>query len=157
MTATGGCRVEAYLSLDGAVLGQLKGGNVACQIKRVCPRGGKQIVARVRQRAHVGTIHGPGVGNARRDEGVLPVRVDGHVRRGINDVLAEPVALLHEGVQVVPRGVHGHPAGVVSGVGAFHAADELESRALGGRGRFCQAPVNPELVGLEVCGVEVRF
>lgn len=121
--ATGGCGVEADLANDGAVGIKLEGGDVARQVKRVGPRRSKEVCARVRESTHVGAVHGPSVGKAGRDERVAFVRVHGHVGRGIHEVFAYPVAPFHEGVQVVAGRVHGDPSGVVSFIGAVHAAD----------------------------------
>lgn len=82
----------------------------------------------------------------------MAVGEDGHVSSRVDEVLADAVALFHEGVEVGSRGVDGDPARVVARVGAFDGADERE---LGG-GRV-ELLVDPELVGFEVGGVEVRL
>lgn len=152
VSAAGGRGIQANLALDGAGVGQLEGGNVARQVEAVCAGGGEEVPARVGEGADVGAVLGPAVGDAGGDERVVAVGEDGHVGGGIDEVLADAVALFHEGVEVGSRGVDGDPARVVARVGAVDGADELE---LGRRG--VELLVDPELVGLEVGGVEVRL
>lgn len=143
--------IQADLTLNGAAVGQLEGRDVAREVEAVRARRGEQIASRVRQGAHVGAVLGPAVGDAWRDEGVAAVGVDGHPGGRVDEVLAYAVAVLHEGIEVVPSRVHGDPARVVPLVRAVDTSDELD---LGGVG--LPLPVNPELVGLEVGRVEVR-
>lgn len=84
--------------------------------------------------------------------------VDREVSGRVDEILAQAVALLHEGVEVVARWVHGDPAGVIALVGAVDGADKVKLRSgFGtGPGRFTAA-MNPELVGAQVGGVQVRL
>jgi hypothetical protein len=144
--------VEQDLALDGTRVAQRKGGDVARQVELVGARRGEQVATRAGQGAHVGTVLGPavGFGNAGGNQRPVAVRVDGHVRVRVDEVLADAVALLHEGVQVVARGVDGDPARVVAGLRAVDGADEVDGRVVLGA-----SLVDPELVGAEVGGVQV--
>lgn len=93
---------------------------------------------------------------AGRNQRVLLVRVKGHVRGRIDGVLANAISLLHQGIQVVPRGMHGHPPGMISPIGTVHAANELDGGILG-KGPVFEAAMEPYLVGLQVGRVEIRF
>lgn len=78
------------------------------------------------------------------------VCVDRRVGRRIDDVLAQPVAGLHESVQVLARGVDGDPARVIAGIGGVDGANQLHRavRVLAMR---------PQLVGGQVGRVEIRL
>lgn len=103
--------------------------------------------------ADVGAVHLCGrAWDARGDEREGAVGVDGEAGGRVDDVFAEAVAGLHEGVEVAAGGVDGDPAGVVAGVRGVDGADELEFGAVGGG-----LLVDPELVGREVGGVEEGF
>lgn len=78
----------------------------------------------------------------------MRVRIDG--------VLADAISLLHQGIQVVPGGMHGQPPGMISPIGTVDAANELDGGILG-KGLVFEAAMEPDLVGFQVGGVEVRF
>lgn len=134
MPAAGGRRIEADLALDGAAVGQLEGGDVAREVEAVRAGRSEEVAARMGQGADVGAVLGPAVGDAGGDERVVAVGEDGDAGGRVDEVLAEAVALFHEGVEIVSRGVDGDPAGVIARVGAVDGADELELRRGGGGG-----------------------
>lgn len=128
VTSAGGRRVQANLPLNAPARPKLKCSNVARQIKAVGPRRGKEVLAREAQRAHVGTIQafarlGVLGWNSRRDERVAVVGINGRVGGWVDDILAEPVAGFHQGVQVLACGVDGDPARVVAWIGSIDRAD----------------------------------
>ena len=152
-------RVEADLRLDGAAIPQPEGRDVTLQIEAVGPARGEEVPPGLRQAADIATVHGVVPRDPRRNERVRVVRVDRHVGCRIDDVLAETVARLHEGVQVFPRRVHGDPARVVARVRGVDAADELEAAGPGLRCRLSPLglPVHPQLIRPQVRRVEVRL
>lgn len=146
-------RAEEQLLLDASAVAQLEACNVALQLELVRARRREHVLAAEGECADVGAIEalaGLGVllGDSRRDQGEAVVGVDGHVRGRVDDVLADAVAGLHQGVQVVARGVHGDPARVVTGIGGVDGADQLNFT-----GR--KLAVRPQLVGRQVGRVEV--
>lgn len=76
------------------------------------------------------------------------IRVDGEVRRWVDDVLAQAIAGFHQGVQVLTRRMHGDPARVIARVRCVEGADEFD-RAIG------VFAVCPQLVGRQIGAVEV--
>lgn len=101
VSAARGRRVKADLLRDGPAIAQPERGDVALQIEAVGPARREQVPPRPGQRAHVAAVHGVVLRDPRRDQRVRVVRVHGHVRHRVDDVLAEPVARLHERVQVL--------------------------------------------------------
>ena len=158
-------RVEADLRLDAAAVTQTKGRNVAGQVEAVGARRGKEIATAAVERAHVAAVEALASGavvplNARRDQGIGVVCVDGHVRLRVDDVLAQAVAGLHEGIQVLARRMHGYPARVIAMVGGIYAAHKLYSAVVAFSGRLDLAhplAVHPQLVGGQVGRVQVRL
>lgn len=67
----------------------------------------------------------------------------------INDVHAKSISSLHEDVEIMATGTQLHPARVVSWVRSVQFTHQLE---LAG---FVILLVRPDLVGAQVCGVEV--
>lgn len=128
MTSAGGRRIQANLPLNAPARPELESSNIPRQIKAVGSRRGKDVLAREAQGAHVGTVQAfarfgvlgwdPG-----RDERVAVVRVDGRVGGRVDDILAQPVAGLHQGVEVLACGVDGDPARVVAWIGRIDRAD----------------------------------
>jgi hypothetical protein len=76
--------------------------------------------------------------------------VNGQTSCGIDEVLADPVALLHKSVEVVSSRMHGHPAGVVSSIGTIDRTDQLKRRIV-----FVDTAMGPDLVSTEVCRIKV--
>lgn len=144
--------VETDLLLDGAAVAQAEGGDVALQVEAVGAGRGEQIAAGARQGAHVAAVHGVVAGDAGRNQGVAVVRVNGQVRVRVDDVLAQPVARLHQGVQVLARRVHGHPARVIARRGRVDGPHERQLAAVA-----AVLAVHPQLVGLEVGRVQPRL
>jgi hypothetical protein len=139
--------IQTDLLLDGPAVAQPERGDVALQVEAVGARRGEQVPPRHGERAHVAAVHGVVLGDPRRYQRERVVRVHGHVRLGVDDVLAEPVPGLHQGVQVVARRVHGDPAGVVLRGRGVHGPHEAHLA----RGFLL---VHPELVGFQVGRVE---
>ena len=77
--------------------------------------------------------------------------VDGHMGDGIDQVLGEGIAVLHQRVEVVSRRVHGQPARLVVWVWSVKAADCANETGVWVLG------VAPQFVGPHVGGVEVRL
>lgn len=153
VTSAGRRWVQANLPLDAPARPELERSNVPRQIEAVGPRRGKEVLAREAQRAHVGTVQAlarvgvlgrdPG-----RDEWVAVVRVDGCMGGWVDDILAQPVAGFHQGVEVLACGVDGDPARVVAWIGRIDRADEFD-------GAIWVLAVRPQLVGCEIGGVEI--
>lgn len=118
--------VKADLALNGAVLGELKGSDVASEVEAVGARRGEEVLAGVGEGADVGAVLGPAVGDARGDEGEVAVGVDGEMGCWVDAVFAKAIAFFHEDVEVMAGRVDGKPAGVVVGVGASDGSDEVE-------------------------------
>ena len=94
-------RVETNLLFDRPAVPHPERRNVALQVEAVGPARREQVPSRLAQRAHVAAVHGVRIGDAGRDQRVRVVRVHRHVCRWIDHVFAEPVARLHERVQVL--------------------------------------------------------
>lgn len=154
MPTARGRRVQADLALNDAFVRQLEGGDVAGEVEAVGARRGEEILGRVRKSTHVGAVLGPAIGDARRDQGEMAVREDGQVSLGIDAIFADAVALFHEGVEMVSRGMDGDPSGVVTRIWTVDGAYELELRRLG---LLLLLLMDPELVGREIGRVEVRL
>lgn len=152
MSSTRRCGIQTDLALNNTILAKLERRDVSRQVEAVCTGRGEEIPARVGQRTDIRAVLRPAVGDTRRDQREVAVGVHGQVGGRVDAVLAQAVAVLHEGVEVLARGVHGHPAGVVALIRTVDTADKLDLGGVGAR-----LPVDPELVGLEVGGVEVRL
>lgn len=148
MAAARGRGVQADLPHHAARFAELERGDVAGEVERIGAGRREEVAAGEGQGADVGAVLLPSIWNAGRDERPVAVRVDGHVCRGVNEVLADPVPRLHQRIEVIPGRMHGDPARMIARVGTFDRADEVQlSRRL--------LVVDPELVRLEVGGVEI--
>jgi len=147
--------VQQQLLLNTPVLPQSKRSHIPLQVKLVRPRRGKHVLPTKSQRADVGSVEAlarlwVSVRDAGGDQRVAVVRVHGQVGGRVNDILADAVARLHQGVQVVACGVHGDPSRVIAWRWRIDAADQLDLA----RGELA---VGPELVGGQVGRVEVAL
>ena len=146
-------RAEEQLLLDAAAIPQLEARDIPLQLKLVRSRAGKHVLAAESERAHVGAVQalaglGVPVGDPRRDQREAVVRVHRHVRGRVDHVLADAVAGLHQGIQIIARGVHRDPARVVARVRRVDGTDQLDFA----RGKLA---VRPQLVGGQIGRVQV--
>ena len=74
---------------------------------------------------------------------------DGFVGALIDHVDCQPVSGLHQRVQIFSARVNFDPARVVAGVWGLQAVQQLQLAGV------CILLVCPDLVGLQVCGVEI--
>lgn len=77
------------------------------------------------------------------------MRIHGETSGRVDEIFADAVALFHERIEVVARGMHGNPTGVVPVVGTLDRSHQVEGRVV------FPAAMDPKLIGTEIGRVQV--
>lgn len=150
MSTTRRSRVDEQLLLDVAIGPQLERRNVSRDIEVVTTGRSKEVLAAAGGEGDVAAVL-VARGQTLGQQGVCDVGEDGLVGALVDDVHGQAVASFHQGVEVFAARVHLDPAGVVIGRGSLDAVDQGQLAGFG------VLQVCPDLVGLEIGGVEVGF
>lgn len=142
--------MNEQLLLNVTVRAQLERRDVSRDIEVVATSRGKEVLAAAGSEGNVAAVL-VARGQTLGQQGVCDVGEDGLVGALVDDVHGQTVASFHQGVQVFAAGVHLNPAGVVIGRGSLDAVDQGQLAGFG------VLQVCPDLVGLEIGGVEVGF